>query len=181
MKCAQAQKLIKPFLDHSLPDHEMSQFLEHVASCQDCYDELGIYLAINETLKNDNDRNEPENYNFRDRLKKEIGQAEAELRMRRSRVWITGGLTVVTVMIMGLLIYTGIRQMEHPALPTWETEQLSEETADTEEMPGQSVAETAGQNTGETDGQNTGETDGQNTGETDGQYSAETGDKQENG
>ena len=41
---------------------------------------------------------------------------------------------------MGLLIYTGVYQWEHPELPAWETEGLSEAFTET----GEAVEETAG-------------------------------------
>ena len=148
MKCAQAQKLIKPFLDHVLPDHELAQFLEHVRSCPDCYDELGIYLAIGETLKNEDENEDPDDFDFRRRLQKEIRESENLLRIHRSQAWIRRGLVLSAVLILGLLVYTGFSQMRDPELPAWETEleEPSEsvmETAGMEE-PSESVMETAG-------------------------------------
>ena len=148
MKCAQAQKLIKPFLDHVLPDHELAQFLEHVRSCPDCYDELGIYLAIGETLKNEDENEDPDDFDFRRRLQKEIRDSENLLRIHRSQAWIRRGLVLSAVLILGLLVYTGFSQMRDPELPAWETEleEPSEsvmETAGMEE-PSESVMETAG-------------------------------------
>ena len=139
MNCAQAQKLIRPFLEHSIPDHELSQFLEHVRYCPDCYDELGIYLAIGETLKSDNEKEDTQSYNFRDRLHKEIEDSEALLRAHRSQAIIRQSLIIVGLMIVGMLIFTGIRQRKHPDLPAWETEMLSEAVEE------EAVEETAAQ------------------------------------
>ena len=141
MNCAQAQKLIRPFLEHSIPDHELSQFLEHVRYCPDCYDELGIYLAIGETLKSDNEKEDTQSYNFRDRLHKEIEDSEALLRAHRSQAIIRQCLILVGLMIVGMLVFTGIRQRKHPDLPAWETEMLSEAVEE------EAVEETAAQET----------------------------------
>ncbi len=151
MNCAQAQKLIRPFLEHSIPDHELSQFLEHVRYCPDCYDELGIYLAIGETLKSDNEKEDTQSYNFRDRLHKEIEDSEALLRAHRSQAIIRQSLIIVGLMIVGMLIFTGIRQRKHPDLPAWETEMLSEAVEE------EAVEETAAQETEskETEGKET--------------------------
>ena len=138
MNCAQAQKLIKPFLDHALPDHELAQFLDHIRTCPDCYDELGIYLAIGETLKNDDENEDPDDFNFRERLKKEITSSENMLRIHRSQAWIRRGIVLTAVLILGLLVYTGLRQMRNPERPAWETEleELSEAVTEKVTEPG---------------------------------------------
>ena len=138
MKCAQAQKLIKPYLDHTLPDHELSQFLEHIKGCRDCYEDLEIYLAISETLKNDDERSDPEDFDFHAKLQRELENSENKLRIIRSQAWIARGVLVAAVFIIGLLVYTGLQQRRNPDLPAWETEM---ETPSEEPESGESVME----------------------------------------
>ena len=40
MKCEEALTKIEAYINHTLNGRELEEFLEHVTSCQECYDEL---------------------------------------------------------------------------------------------------------------------------------------------
>lgn len=46
MKCHDVQLMISGFIEDRLTDQELETFLEHIATCQDCYDELEVYYMI---------------------------------------------------------------------------------------------------------------------------------------
>ena len=43
MKCEEALTKIEAYIDHTLSGRELEEFLEHVKSCRECYDELETY------------------------------------------------------------------------------------------------------------------------------------------
>ena len=53
MKCAEAQKRIRPFLKRELPPEDLESFLQHIENCPDCYEELELYLMIQAALEED--------------------------------------------------------------------------------------------------------------------------------
>ncbi len=46
MKCHDAQMMISGFIEERLTDQEMEEFLDHIAGCRDCFDELEVYYMI---------------------------------------------------------------------------------------------------------------------------------------
>ncbi|MCD8082007.1 MAG: zf-HC2 domain-containing protein [Clostridiales bacterium] len=46
MTCREAEKMVMPFINHSLSEHELEQFLKHITSCPDCKEELEIYYTV---------------------------------------------------------------------------------------------------------------------------------------
>ena len=46
MKCHDVQRMIQGFIEKRLTDEQLEAFLEHIASCRDCYDELEVYYMI---------------------------------------------------------------------------------------------------------------------------------------
>ena len=46
MKCEEALTKIEAYIDHTLSGRELEEFLEHVKSCRECYDELETYYII---------------------------------------------------------------------------------------------------------------------------------------
>ena len=46
MKCEEALTKIEAYINHTLNRRELEEFLEHVTSCQECYDELETYYII---------------------------------------------------------------------------------------------------------------------------------------
>ncbi len=46
MECRDAQRLITSFIDNKLNDNQLKEFLDHVSSCSECYDELEVYYTM---------------------------------------------------------------------------------------------------------------------------------------
>ena len=51
MKCHDVQRMIQGFIEKRLTDEQLEAFLEHIASCRDCYDELEVYYMITTGLR----------------------------------------------------------------------------------------------------------------------------------
>ena len=56
MKCLEAKRLITPYLEDSISERDLPDFVEHVKNCPSCFDELEIYSSIYYSLSNDDDR-----------------------------------------------------------------------------------------------------------------------------
>lgn len=46
MKCHDIQLMITGFIEKRLTDQQLEDFIDHIGSCQDCYDELEVYYMI---------------------------------------------------------------------------------------------------------------------------------------
>ena len=46
MNCLEAQSKIMAFIENQLPDDELREFIKHVRSCKNCYEELDIYYTL---------------------------------------------------------------------------------------------------------------------------------------
>ena len=46
MNCLEAQSKIMAFIENKLPDDELREFIKHVRSCKNCYEELEIYYTL---------------------------------------------------------------------------------------------------------------------------------------
>lgn len=42
MNCLEAQSKIMAFIENKLPDDELREFIKHVRSCKNCYEELQL-------------------------------------------------------------------------------------------------------------------------------------------
>lgn len=51
MNCLETQSIIMAYIDGKLPDDERREFIKHVRSCRNCYEELDIYYTLIEGMK----------------------------------------------------------------------------------------------------------------------------------
>ena len=58
MDCREAGKLVNAYIDGSISDAELEQFIAHVRSCQSCMEELETYFTVDYALQALNDRSE---------------------------------------------------------------------------------------------------------------------------
>lgn len=79
MDCVKAQQLIRPYLNGYLSDRDLEDFLDHVQSCPDCFDELEVYFSVYRTLQ---DVDEKGDYNFRKKLRRRLEGSRGYLRRR---------------------------------------------------------------------------------------------------
>ena len=83
MRCQDAKRLIKPYLEGTIKDADLRDFITHCRECPSCRDELEIYSAIYYTLS----ENKIDNYDFdghvASELDRRMAKLESESRMRR--------------------------------------------------------------------------------------------------
>ncbi|MBQ9885991.1 MAG: hypothetical protein IJM37_03910 [Lachnospiraceae bacterium] len=74
MKCINTQQNIMPYINRTLSDAQMFSFLEHIECCEVCRDELETYYMFYMGYNRLETFEEPESYDLKGRLKKELRQ-----------------------------------------------------------------------------------------------------------
>ena len=109
MNCEQASLCIKPFIEGKLEDDQLEEFLDHVGSCKNCYEELDIMFIVSEGLhglKSD----ENASFNFTGLLAKRIDQSKRRLLIakRRRAVNFFLGLIAYAALVLASLRFIEI-------------------------------------------------------------------------
>ena len=79
MKCEEALTKIEAYINHTLNGRELEEFLEHVTSCQECYDELETYYIISVGMRYLEEEN-LESYNIPKMLQEDLHTRERQVR-----------------------------------------------------------------------------------------------------
>ena len=137
MDCVNTQQLIKPYLDGYLSDRELEEFLDHVQTCPDCFDELEVYFSIYRTLR---DVDEKGDYNFRKKLRRKLEESRSYLRRRNQSKALRAGIILtaefaLAAALWGVMTLPG-RSGEEPAAVG---QQAVYETAGSQEQYGEEV------------------------------------------
>ena len=46
MTCREAERLVMPYINGSITDGELKEFLKHIETCEECREELEIYFTV---------------------------------------------------------------------------------------------------------------------------------------
>ena len=46
MTCREAERLVMPYINGSITDGELKDFLKHIETCEECREELEIYFTV---------------------------------------------------------------------------------------------------------------------------------------
>lgn len=116
MTCMQAQSMITPFINNKLKLKELEEFLDHIASCPVCREELEVYYALLTAMKQlDEDKN----------LSSDFG-VELDQKLERSREWILHAkftyyrkkiILLLTILILAFIISIGYANKGVPENP----------------------------------------------------------------
>ena len=89
MDCKHAQSLIAPYIQDKLGPRELEEFILHVESCPECYDELETYFMLNRALQFLDEENGA-SYNLKSLLVKDLRAKKHRLarRRRRQKLWL---------------------------------------------------------------------------------------------
>ncbi len=72
MDCINTQRNILSFINRALHEDDMLDFLEHIEGCEECRNELEIYYMIYMGYNRLETFEEPESYDFKGKLEKEL-------------------------------------------------------------------------------------------------------------
>lgn len=108
MKCADALSKIDDYIANRLSSRELEEFLEHVKSCRECYDELEIHYIISVGTKY-LEEEDPKSYNIPCMLKEDLLEKEKMLKKRRELKIMFGVLMLILAGagIVAVLIFLG--------------------------------------------------------------------------
>ena len=104
MDCRTAEGLVNRYIEHELPVNELEEFLEHVTSCQECYDELETYYIISVGMRYLEEEN-LESYNIPKMLQEDLHTRERRVRRRnilRKTAVLLGVLFFIVILVLGL-------------------------------------------------------------------------------
>ena len=106
MNCLEAQSKIMAFIENKLPDDELREFIKHVRSCKNCYEELEIYYTLIVGMKQldeeDNISTDFENA-LDKKLEEEMNRLTTVKRIANSTI-----LVVIAAVVAGLIwLYSG--------------------------------------------------------------------------
>lgn len=106
MNCLEAQSKIMAFIENKLPDDELREFIKHVRSCKNCYEELEIYYTLIVGMKQldeeDNISTDFENA-LDKKLEEEMNRLTTVKRIANSTI-----LVVIAAVVAGLIwLYNG--------------------------------------------------------------------------
>ena len=104
MKCEEALTKIEAYINQTLNGRELEEFLEHVTSCQECYDELETYYIISVGMRYLEEEN-LESYNIPKMLQEELHTRERRVRRRnilRKTAGLLGVLFFIVILVLGL-------------------------------------------------------------------------------
>ncbi len=106
MNCMEARRMVTPYVNRTLSDREMEQFLKHIEHCSDCMDELDIYFTMYKAMDS-LDSGTHQEYNFKKMLEDDIRSARLSiLKHRLSRVMYCAVLAVAELLLI-CSIFTG--------------------------------------------------------------------------
>ena len=105
MTCKEAEQMVMPYINKELTDKELSTFLAHVHTCQDCYEELEIYYTIYTGLAQLGEGVEDQNMH---NLLEESLHA-SEMRIRGKKIF---DVYYVLSQVLAMAALTGIMIME---------------------------------------------------------------------
>lgn len=108
MKCEEALADIDAYINHKLNGRELEEFLEHVESCRECYDELETYYIISVGMRYLEEEN-LESYNIPRMLQENLHTRERQVKRRnviRKTAVFLGVLFFIVILVL-VLSYLG--------------------------------------------------------------------------
>ena len=100
MTCAEAEKLIVPYMEDKLSVTELEDFIEHIETCKNCREELEIHYMVDVGLKKLDQADG--NFDIVGALKRKLADSAAIL--HRYMMLQVAGYSASTLMTMALLV-----------------------------------------------------------------------------
>ena len=97
--CAQARRLVVPFIKNELSPSQLEEFIFHVDNCPECREELDIYYTFYESM-NQLEQGNYQEYDFKRRLDDKIQDAHRKLYIQIVIRYIQRALLILTGAIL---------------------------------------------------------------------------------
>ena len=103
MTCNRAQKLITPFINDELDNEELEDFINHVNTCSECYEELEVYYTLLTAMKQLDDE-ERISDDFKLQLSTKLERAEEKIIHERFSRYRKRSILILLAIAIGLLL-----------------------------------------------------------------------------
>lgn len=100
MTCMEAEKMVIPYINNELTPAETEEFLEHIDTCKNCWEELEIHYMVDVGLKKLDEADGT--YDIMGDLRRKL-EASTKLLKKFLMLQITG-YAVKTLMTMALIV-----------------------------------------------------------------------------
>ena len=104
MTCREAERLVMPYINGSITDEELKEFLKHIETCEDCREELEIHYMVDVGLKKLDEADGT--YDIVGDLKRKVAESYRSLRhisMFQITTYAVSTLTGMALIVMILL------------------------------------------------------------------------------
>lgn len=104
------EEMIPRYLEGSLSEGELSDFLQHMNHCRSCYEELETMYMLDRTLRYLDEDADSSSLQFAQQLRREMQRSRRELRFARiwRRVMRLVMVIAIALALLALLDFTGI-------------------------------------------------------------------------
>ncbi len=104
MECYEAEELVSGYINHTLNEGQMEDFIRHVRSCPSCYDELEMHFIVNEAL-NQLSVDAETDLDFKILLEQDLKKSELHLiRQKLQRAVVIFTVLFLAVAAVGLIL-----------------------------------------------------------------------------
>lgn len=136
MDCKRAQSMVAPYILKKLNDKELEAFLEHVANCRECYEELEIYFTVHYTLQRLDDEEGSTVYDVENALQNSLEESRFYVWKTRVARFYRMGLMMLAQLFLLLTLFSQVELWKTGSLqsnPIYRMLPISEAQEDTEE------------------------------------------------
>lgn len=105
MNCQKAQDCMKQYLDSSISDHDLEEFVEHIKNCPACYGDLEIYYVMDMAQKYLKDENREESYNICQLLETDMHNKLNRMHRRRRLRNVLLGTFLILVGVISWTVF----------------------------------------------------------------------------
>lgn len=105
MDCKKAQSLVTAYIMRKLNDKDLEDFLEHVDSCEECYEELEIYYTVHYTIARLDEDEADQVYNVKKALQNRLEESRFYIwRTKVSRIYRIGLMVLAELLLVVILM-----------------------------------------------------------------------------
>ena len=104
MTCREAERLVMPYINGSITDEELKEFLKHIETCEDCREELEIYYTLIVGM-HQVDNNQELSQNFAKDLENELNRLEHRVKQAKRFKFSTFGLVFGVAVVFLFFVY----------------------------------------------------------------------------
>ena len=105
MDCKKAQSLVTSYITRKLNDKELEEFLEHIDTCDECYEELEIYYTVHYTLARLDKDETGQVYNVKKALQNRLEESSFYVwRTKVSRIYRMGIMMLAEMLLVLILM-----------------------------------------------------------------------------